>query len=170
VRDAIFAAAFARRPPFSDIPCHGSAPDRPAIPGRDRLDNAAAAPRPRRLIADIAVDWDDTTLNRLRAVRAWRPVPVWRFNGTKWEVRSGTAGANSLLDVEHNALAVDRATPGEHICRGRYRRLAFTGRRAELEPLENGLPDARSLTCRSTRPSGCCARDSRARVYEIPLS
>ena len=42
---------------------------------------------------------------------------VWRFDGTRWTARSGAAGAGSakLLDVEHNALIVDRAHPAEHL-------------------------------------------------------
>lgn len=84
-----------------------------------RIDNAAAGPLGLAgLIADIAVDWTDAALNSIYiafgGIGDYRH--VWHYDGTRWEARSGPAGpgANNLLDVEHNAITVDRQAP-DHI-------------------------------------------------------
>jgi photosystem II stability/assembly factor-like uncharacterized protein len=67
---------------------------------------------------------------------------VWHFNGSRWEVRSGPAVGQNLLDVEHNALAVDRVQPS-HVYVGAdigVWHSADSG--ATWAPLQNGLPDA----------------------------
>ena len=67
---------------------------------------------------------------------------VWWFDGTRWEVRSGAAGGNGLLDVEHNALAVDRAAPNNVYAGADIGVWHSRRRRRDLAPLQNGLPDA----------------------------
>ena len=67
---------------------------------------------------------------------------VWYFNRTRWEDRSGPAGGDGLIDVEHNALVVDSVAPanlyaGADIGVWHSQDSGLTWR-----PLENGLPDA----------------------------
>lgn len=72
-----------------------------------RIDHSAAPLPLRALIANIAIDWADHTLNSiyiaLAGVGDFRH--VWHFNGSRWCERSD-AFDTSLLDVEHNALVV----------------------------------------------------------------
>jgi hypothetical protein len=69
---------------------------------------------------------------------------VWYFNGTRWEARSGPAGAASgnLLDVEHNAICVDRAAPNNVYVGADIGVWHSPDRGQTWEPLPNGLPDA----------------------------
>jgi hypothetical protein len=79
-----------------------------------RLDDVAAAPLGLSgLISDIEVDWADATLASIYVAFGGRGDRrrVWRFDGARWEARSGPAGGNNLLDIEHNAIVVDRAAP-----------------------------------------------------------
>ena len=112
-----------------------------------RIDNAGAgALGLRGLIADIAVDWSDTSLASIYI--AFGGVGdrrrVWHFDGTRWEVRSGPAGATSgnLLDVEHNAIIVDRAAPDNVYVGADIGVWHSSDRGQTWEPLPNGLPDA----------------------------
>ncbi|HVO16075.1 MAG TPA: hypothetical protein VMV26_12710 [Alphaproteobacteria bacterium] len=110
-----------------------------------RLDDAAAG----RLdlngqINDIAVDWTDKTLASVYVVFGGMGDPrrVWRFDGAKWASRSGTAPDRHLLDVEHNALAVDRAAPGNIYVGADIGVWHSPDNGLNWTPLENGLPDA----------------------------
>jgi len=60
------------------------------------------------LITDIAVDWADADRASVYIVFGGMGDNrhVWRFDGARWEDRSGH-GRYHLLDVEHNALVVD---------------------------------------------------------------
>jgi hypothetical protein len=96
------------------------------------------------LITDIAVDWADGALSSIYAAFGGLGDRrrVWHFNGSRWEVRSGPAVGQNLLDVEHNALAVDRVQPS-HVYVGAdigVWHSADSG--ATWAPLQNGLPDA----------------------------
>ena len=125
-----------------------------------RLDNAAAGALPLTgLVTDLEVDPTDATHSSIYLSFAgtgdYRH--VWHFDGTKWTARSGpSAGAaTSLLDVEHNALAVDPSNPST----------VFVGMRrypgvwksvdggANWTVLENGLPDAAVLDLLIHQPS-----------------
>src|SRR5205814_1374422 len=78
-----------------------------------RLDNAAAGPMTVvGLISDVAVDWADANRQSVYvAFGGMGSAPrVWWFDGARWRPRSGAPG-NSLLNVEHNALAVDPVAP-----------------------------------------------------------
>ena len=103
------------------------------------------------VITDIAVDWGDPALNSIYlafgSVNGSPPgAPpdssrVWWYDGQNWQPRSGTAPM-SLLDVEHNALAVDRASPNNIYVGADIGvwHSADGGRNWEL--FQNGLPDA----------------------------
>jgi hypothetical protein len=80
-----------------------------------RLDNATGGALPLvGLITDIEVDPSDTTKQSIfisfGGAGDYRH--VWHFDGSAWQARSGpSAGApTSLLNVEHNALAIDPVT------------------------------------------------------------
>jgi hypothetical protein len=110
-----------------------------------RLDDVAAGPLPLNgLITDIAVDTSDATLGSIFVCFGGSGDfrHVWRFNGTAWQARSGTAGSGTeLLDVEHNAIQFDRVT-------GRVYVGANVGVWESADagntwtPLSDGLPDA----------------------------
>jgi hypothetical protein len=110
-----------------------------------RIDNVAAGALPLRgLVADIAIDWSDGTGKSVYiafgGIGDYRH--VWHFDGTNWRARSGSSPANSLLDVEHNALVIDRQNPG-HIYVGADIGVWHSpDGGATWEPLPNGLPDA----------------------------
>ncbi|NND31899.1 MAG: hypothetical protein HKN76_04855, partial [Saprospiraceae bacterium] len=69
-------------------------------------------------ITDIAIDYADVTGNSIYISMGGQGDyrHVWHFNGTQWAQRSGpSAGhANSLLDVQHNAIVTD-PTNTQHI-------------------------------------------------------
>jgi hypothetical protein len=109
-----------------------------------RLDQAPGGPLGLvGLISDVAVDWADATLTSIYVAfgglgDARR---VWRFDGTAWADRSGT-GANRLLDIEHNALVVDRTAPDNVYAAADIGVWHSPDRGQSWAPLQNGLPDA----------------------------
>jgi hypothetical protein len=110
-----------------------------------RLDNAAAGALGLvGLISDIAIDWGDSSLASVYV--AFGGIGdrrrVWRFDGTRWQVCSGLDGANGLLDVEHNALVVDRSAPQNVYVAADIGVWHSSDRGANWIPLQNGLPDA----------------------------
>jgi hypothetical protein len=110
-----------------------------------RLDDVAAGPLPLEgLIADIAVDTSDATLSSIYVCfgGAGDFRHVWRFDGTSWQARSGTAGSGTeLLDVEHNAIQYDRVT--NHVYVGANIGVWDTADGGNTwNLLQNGLPDA----------------------------
>jgi len=124
------------------------------------------------LISDVAVDWADANgasvyvcFGGMGDARR-----VWHFDGTRWEDRSGTAGAGHLLDVEHNALAVDPLSAGS-IYVGTDIGVWFSADGGQnWGPLENGLPDAPvfDLQIHPSQRLLRAALHGRG-VYEIPL-
>ncbi len=110
-----------------------------------RIDNAAGGALPLAgLVTDIAVDWSDATLNSIfisfGGVGDFRH--VWRFSGTAWAARSGTAGSGTqLLDVEHNAMQFDAATNRVYVGADIGVWESADGG-LTWAPLQNGLPDA----------------------------
>jgi hypothetical protein len=109
-----------------------------------RLDDVAAGPIGLNgLITDIAIDWSDPSLRSVYVAFGGMGDRrrVWRFDGTRWEVRSGSPGTN-LLDVEHNALAVDRAAPNNVYAGADIGVWHSADGGLNWAPLQNGLPDA----------------------------
>ena len=72
------------------------------------------------------------------------------------ESRSGVAGATHLLDVEHNALAVDWTAPSNLYVGADIGVWHSPDAGANWTPLENGLPNLQSLTCKYIQPSAFC--------------
>jgi len=110
-----------------------------------QLDNVAAGALPvSGLIADVAVDWADATGASLYVCFGGMGDArrVWRFDGTRWADRSGADGATHLLDVEHNALAVDPAFPASLYVGTDIGVWSSSDGGLAWSPLENGLPDA----------------------------
>jgi hypothetical protein len=112
-----------------------------------RLDNITAGPLGLRgLVSDIAIDWADPSLASIYIAfgGAGDARRVWHFDGTRWLARSGPPGVatGNLLNVEHNALAVDRANPN-HVYVGADIGVWHSADRGQnWVPLPNGLPDA----------------------------
>jgi hypothetical protein len=110
-----------------------------------RIDNVAGGPLPLAgLITDIAIDASDATLSSIficfGGTGDFRH--VWRFNGTAWQARSGTAGSGTeLLDVEHNAIQFDRLTNRVYVGADIGAWESADGGNS-WTPLSNGLPDA----------------------------
>jgi photosystem II stability/assembly factor-like uncharacterized protein len=99
------------------------------------------------VITDVAVDLADNTRASIYvafgslATQSVSSAHVWWFDGHDWQPRSGTAPAG-LLNVEHNALAIDPQNPN-HIYVGADIGVWHSsdgGRSWEI--LQNGLPDA----------------------------
>jgi hypothetical protein len=95
------------------------------------------------LITDVEVDWADATLNALYVAFGGLGDRrrVWHFDGTQWSSRSGAPGKD-LLDVEHNALAVDPTAPNNVYVGADIGVWHSADAGLTWEPLENGLPDA----------------------------
>lgn len=110
-----------------------------------RLDDSVAGPLGiPGLITDIAVDWGDPTLSSIYLAFGGMGDRrrVWWYDGSKWQERSGSAGGNSLLDVEHNALVVDRAAPNNLYAGADIGVWHSSDGGLNWNPLQNGLPDA----------------------------
>ena len=160
----VFALAFAvhdaalRR---HDAPAACSAPTARAPRGSlTRLDDAAAG--------RSALDGPDHATSRSTGPTRPSARSTWRSGA--WATAAGSGGstgrggrraaarraANDLLDVEHNALVVDRRHPTTSTSAptsafGTRPTAARPGRRCRT-----GCPTRRCSTCRSTRRSGCC--------------
>lgn len=137
-----------------------------------RIDDAAAGPiGVSGLIADVAVDWADANGQSVYAAFGGMGDRrrVWRFDGTRWQDRSGT-GATGLLDVEHNALAVDRTAPANVYVGADIGVWHSADAGLNWRPLENGLPDAPvfDLQIHPTQRLLRAATHGRG-VFKIPL-
>ena len=137
-----------------------------------RLDNIAAGSiNMTGIIADIAVDWADANLCSVYVAFAGMGDSrrVWWFDGTRWQVRSGTGG-QTLLDVEHNALAVDKAAPNNIYVGADIGVWHSADGGLNWRPLENGLPDAPvfDLQIHPTQRLLRAATHGRG-VFEMPL-
>jgi photosystem II stability/assembly factor-like uncharacterized protein len=112
------------------------------------LHNATAGPLGLRegLISDIAIDWADASLASIYiavgGIGDYRH--VWHFDGTRWEARSGSPGngKDNLLDVEHNAIVVDRDAPDNVYVGANIGVWHSRNRGQTWQVLSNGLPDA----------------------------
>lgn len=140
----------------------------------NRIDNAAAGPLlVDGLINDVAVDWRDPNLESVYICFGGLGDSrrVWWFDGTVWHVRSGTAGADDLLDVEHNALVVDRAAPDNVYVGADIGVWHSADGGQSWTPMQNGLPDAPvfDLQIHPTRRLLRAATHGRG-LFDIPLT
>jgi hypothetical protein len=123
------------------------------------------------LISDIAVDWADANRNAVYVAFGGMGDArrVWWFDGTKWEVRSGS-GTNVLLDVEHNALAVDSNAPSNVYVGADIGVWHSSDGGRNWKPFQYGLPDAPvfDLQIHPTQRLLRAATHGRG-LYEIPL-
>ncbi|HVR98063.1 MAG TPA: hypothetical protein VMW27_15705 [Thermoanaerobaculia bacterium] len=111
-----------------------------------RLDDVAAGPLGLRgLIADVAIDWTDATLQSIYVAFGGTGDfrHVWHFDGTRWEARSGPGDdRTNLLDVEHNAIVVDRDAPDNVYVGADIGVWHSPDAGQSWRPLPNALPDA----------------------------
>ncbi|HLZ10199.1 MAG TPA: hypothetical protein VKT80_16530, partial [Chloroflexota bacterium] len=97
------------------------------------------------MVSDIAVDWSDhhgrsiyITLGGMGHYRH-----VWHFNGqrNRWTPRSGPKNGASLLDVEHNAIIVDRKNPNDVYVAADIGVWRSCDRGSTWHPFSDGLPE-----------------------------
>lgn len=137
-----------------------------------RLNNAPAGPLGLvGLVTDVAVDWSDLSLGSVYLTFGGLGDRrrVWHFDGTRWASRSGSPGQD-LLDVEHNALVVDRTAPGNLYAGADIGVWHSPDGGATWAPLQNGLPDAPvfDLQIHATQRLLRAATHGRG-VYELAL-
>jgi hypothetical protein len=139
-----------------------------------RLDTAAGgALGVQGLVSDVAVDWADATGSSVYVAFGGQGSDrrrVWHFDGTHWQARSGPDGANNLLNVEHNALAVDPVAPTNVYVGADIGVWHSADQGTTWQPLENGLPDAPvyDLQIHPTQRLLRAATHGRG-VFELPL-
>ena len=140
-----------------------------------QLDNAPAGPLGLSgLISDVAVDWTDATLASIYVAFGGQGNDrrrVWHFDGIRWDARSGPDGGNNLLNVEHNALAVDPNSPSNVYVGADIGVWHSANGGATWAPLQNGLPDTPiyDLQIHPTQRLLRAATHGRG-VFEIPLA
>jgi hypothetical protein len=124
------------------------------------------------LITDVAIDWSDAALDSIYVCFGGMGDRrrVWRFDGSKWEARSGPAGGDTLLDVEHNAIVVDRLSAQNVYVGADIGVWHSADQGGTWQPLQNGLPDAPvfDLQIHATRRLLRAATYGRG-VYELAL-
>jgi hypothetical protein len=125
-------------------------------------------------ITDIAVDPSDATGNSIYitfgGTSDYRH--VWHFNGTQWQQRSGpSAGhANSLLDVQHNAIVVDPANTNHIYVGADIGTWRSTDGGATWTSFSEGLPDASVTDLKLHNPRRLLRASTYGRsVYERTL-
>jgi len=142
---------------------------------RTRLDNVTAGPLELGgFVEDIAIDWADPSLASIYIAFGGigHPRHVWHFDGIRWEARSGSNASDEdqLLDVEHNAIVVDREAPDNVYVGADIGVWRSPNRGQAWEPLSNGLPDAPvfDLQIHPTRRLLRASTHGRG-LYEFPL-
>lgn len=138
------------------------------------IHSAAAGPLPLKgLVSDVAIDWSDASGASVYIAfgGSGDNRHVWHYNGSRWDARSGAAGSShNLLDVEHNALIVDRQDPKNLYVGADIGVWHSPDKGATWEPLPNGLPDAPvfDLQIHATRRLLRASTHGRG-LYEFPL-
>lgn len=101
------------------------------------------------VITDIVVDPSDATGNSIYISFGGSGDfrHVWRFNGASWQQRSGPSAGHlsSLLDIQHNALAIDPANPTHLYVGADIGIWRSTDGGATWSVFSQGLPDAAVL-------------------------
>ena len=125
------------------------------------------------MITDIAVDWSDATKSSVFVSFGGQSSDrhrVWRFDGTKWEARSGPDVGPNLLNVEHNAIVVDPAAPTNVYAAADIGVWHSADSGMTWETLENGLPESPvyDILIHPTQRLLRAATHGRG-VYEFPL-
>jgi photosystem II stability/assembly factor-like uncharacterized protein len=139
-----------------------------------RIDNVSAgALSLQGLICDIAIDWADPSTNSIYIAFGgtgdYRH--VWYFDGTRWEQRSGpAAGTTNLLDVEHNAMVVDRQVPSNVYVGADIGVWHTSDKGQNWAPLSNGLPEAPVFDLQIHPTKRLLRASTHGRgLYEFPL-
>jgi photosystem II stability/assembly factor-like uncharacterized protein len=139
-----------------------------------RIDNVVAGPLPLQgLISDIGIDWEDPAGNSIYIAYGgtgdYRH--VWHFDGSVWEQRSGPpGGGTNLLDVEHNAIVVDRQNPANVYVGADIGVWHSPDRGANWAPLSNGLPEAPVFDLQLHPTKRLLRASTHGRgMYEFPL-
>ena len=134
----------------------------------------AADPLPAAPVTSITVDPADESGQSiyvtLGGINDYRH--VWHYDGSRWEARSGPhAGSlNSLLDVQHNVLAVDPKNPGHLYVGADIGVWRSTDSGATWQPFVNGLPDAAVVDLKIFGPARVLLASTHGRgVFERTL-
>jgi len=138
-----------------------------------RLDDVPAGPLGvTGLVSDVAVDPADPTRSSIYVAFGGMGDArhVWRFDGSVWEARSGAGPMDGLLDVEHNALAIDPTAPANVYVGADIGVWHSPDAGRTWAPFQNGLPDAPvfDLQIHPTQRLLRAATHGRG-VYEISL-
>jgi hypothetical protein len=178
--DAIFALAFAS-PTRLFIGTTGGRVLRADRSGNGwtvtRIDDVSAGPLGLvGIVTDVAIDWSDANQSSIYLSFGGALGDgndrrrIWRFDGSKWESRSGPANGNNLLSVEHNTVIVDRTAPNNIYTGADIGVWHSADSGLNWEPFENGLPDAPvfDLQIHPTQRLLRAATHGRG-VYEISL-
>jgi photosystem II stability/assembly factor-like uncharacterized protein len=141
---------------------------------KQRVDNVSTGALPLQgLICDIAIDWVDSFSNSIYIAFGgtgdYRH--VWHFDGTAWEQRSGpAAGSTNLLDVEHNAIVVDRQAPTNVYVGADIGVWHSSDKGQNWAPLSNGLPEAPVFDLQIHPTKRLLRASTHGRgLYEFPL-
>ncbi|MDP9108183.1 MAG: hypothetical protein M3N23_03815 [Pseudomonadota bacterium] len=117
---------------------------------RTQIDNAVGGVLPlANIVTKMTVDPTDASGNSLYICFGGSGDfrHVWHFNGTAWSARSGPGAGlmGSLLDVEHNAIVADPATPGTLFVGADIGVWRSTDGGMHWSVFSDGLPDAAVL-------------------------
>ncbi len=110
-----------------------------------QINNVAVGPLALRgLVSDIAIDWSDATRASIYIAFGGNGDyrHVWHFDDVQWRARSGQLHQKNLLDVEHNAIVVDRTAPTNVYVGADIGVWHSPDSGGTWRPLPNGMPDA----------------------------